>query len=251
MDERYWDQLAPAYRAQVHDSLSTDRSGIIERWLDEFASSRKTAVDFGCGVGRYLPALSKRFKLIHALDHSARLLDQARAANGNLINLIYRKADLTRPLRDWKRPHFGICMNVLIAPDHDLRSAMIRTMHQALAPGGHLLVVVPALESALYTDVRLVEWSMRDGMTHRRALRDGLRGEPGVIGPLAAGLIDRGGVPTKHYLCEEAVLMFRDSGFDVEFVDKVEFDWSAEFSAPPRWLRDPYPWHWLLVCRRA
>lgn len=251
MDERYWDQLAPSYRAQVHNSLLADRDGVIERWLDEFAAPRKAAVDFGCGVGNYLAALSNRFKLIHALDHSARLLDQARAAHRDLNNIMYRKADLSKPLRDWKRPHVGICMNVLIAPDHELRSAMVKTMHQALAPGGHLLAVVPALESALYTDVRLVEWSMRDGMTHARALRDGLRGEPGVIGPLASGVIDRGGVPTKHYLCEEAVLMLRQGGFEVEVADKVEFAWSAEFIDPPRWLRDPYPWHWLLVCRRA
>ena len=93
MDERYWDQLARSYRAQVHNSLLADRDGVIERWLDELASRRKAAVDFGCGVGNYLAALSNRFKLIHALDHSARLLDQARAAHRDLNNIMYRKAD--------------------------------------------------------------------------------------------------------------------------------------------------------------
>jgi SAM-dependent methyltransferase len=250
MDERYWDRVAPDYVAQVHDTLASDRTGVITARLDQFASPRKTAADFGCGVGHYLPALASRFKYIFALDHSQRLLDEAAAVHEELHNVTYRKADLSRPLRKWTPVSFGICMNVLITPDHDLRLAMLRTIHRALSPSGGLLAVVPSLESALFTDVRLVEWNMRDGMTPRQALREGMEGEPGLIGPVAAGVVDSGGEPTKHYLREEAMLMFRNVGFEIENIEKAEYTWDEEFDAPPRWMREPYPWHWLLVCKR-
>ncbi len=249
MDERYWDSVAPTYLAQVHDTFAADRTGALNHWLDHFANRKTSAVDFGCGVGRYLPALSPRFKVIYALDHSAGCLEEAKQANSALANVIYRKADLTKPLMQWKRPAFGICMNVLIAPDLALRTAMLQTMHRALASNAHLLVVIPSLESALYTDMRLVEWRMRDGMTHRRAIQETITDEPGSIGPVVAGVIERGGEPTKHYLREEAILMLQNAGFHIHATDKLQYPWADEFHNPPRWLRDPYPWHWLMVCQ--
>jgi hypothetical protein len=141
-------------------------------------------------------------------------------------------------------------MNVLIAPSHELRGAVLQTMHDALMPGGRLLALVPSFESALYVETRLVEWNMRGGLNHRRAVNKALRDEPGVIGHAVHGVVDRGGEPTKHYLREEAIIQWRACGFDVEQVDRVQYSWSEEFNHPPRWLADPFPWHWLLVCRR-
>lgn len=252
MNEHYWDRVATTYLTQVHDTLATDRTGTILRRLDQFASPRKTAADFGCGVGHYLPALASRFKHVTALDHSQRCIDHAAIAHNDLHTITYRKHDLSKPLRNWKPVSFGICMNVLIMPDHALRTAMLRTIHRALVPGGGLLAVIPSLESALFTDVRLIEWNMRDGMTPRQALHEGMRGEPGLAPgmPAAAGIVTSGGEPTKHYLREEAMLMFTSGGFDVESIEKAEYSWTEEFDHPPRWMREPYPWHWLLVCRR-
>ncbi len=251
MNERYWDQVAPTYLQQVHDSLACDREGVLARRLDEFASLKHGAVDFGCGIGRYLRALAPRFKVVHALDHSQRCINRARREHEDLRNIIYRKADLSRPLEQWKRQRFGVCMNVLIAPSHDLRAAMLRTMHDALLPGAHLLMLMPALESALYVDTRLVEWNRREGMTHRRAVQAVMRDEQDIIGHAAAGVVDRGGEPTKHYLREEAIVALRAAGFDIQDIERVCYDWDEVFHDPPRWLADPYPWHWLMICRRT
>ena len=114
-----------------------------------------------------------------------------------------------------------------------------------------VLVLVPSLESTLYADTRLVEWNMREGKSHARAVRQVQHGESGMIGPAVAGVVERGGEPTKHYLREEAIVLMRGAGFDVEHADRVQHGWNEVFNHPPRWLRDPYPWHWLLVCRRV
>src|SRR4051794_26495400 len=132
MNQTYWDRLASNYTDEVHDNLGADRLGVITHWLDQMASSRKSAVDFGCGIGHYLRDLSGRFRTVAALDHSDALLERARASHGELENITYRQADLSKPLKPWKAADIGVCMNVLIAPDHQLRTAMVRTIHHAL-----------------------------------------------------------------------------------------------------------------------
>jgi hypothetical protein len=65
------------------------------------------------------------------------------------------------------------------------------------------------------------------------------------------GLLAIDGVPTKHWLREELEVALRAAGFAVEAVDKVEYDWSTEFSDPPKWLKAPYPWDWAVAARRS
>ncbi|HWB18688.1 MAG TPA: class I SAM-dependent methyltransferase [Phycisphaerales bacterium] len=251
MNVEYWDAIAPNYSAQVLDTLSCDRAGVITAALDCVASSRKTAADFGCGIGGYSAALASRFKSVVGLDHSAPLIEKAKVIHQNLKNVEFRQADLTRTLRSWSPCDVGVCMNVLIMPDLQIRNAILRTIHRALKAGGTLLAVVPSLESSLYTDVRLIEWNMRDGMSHDAAVDAGLEDEPGIVGPPAAGVVETGGELTKHYLREEISLLMESAGFEVQAVEKVEYDWSTEFEHPPRWLDGPYPWDWLVTCGRS
>ena len=64
------------------------------------------------------------------------------------------------------------------------------------------------------------------------------------------GLVRIDNVRTKHYLREEATLLLIEAGFAVSSCDKVEYDWDTEFEDPPRWMKTPGPWDWLLVARR-
>jgi SAM-dependent methyltransferase len=250
MNRRYWDALATTYEDEVLDTLGADRTGVVERWLDRLSARRAIAADFGCGIGCYTRALAARFASVQGLDHAAHLLARAEVLHHDLTNVDFIHADLTRPLRGLPRAAFGTCMNVLIAPDADLRSAILRTIHRHLLPGSPLLALVPSLESVLMTDQRVMQWYEREGLTRARAMRAVMRDEPGFIGAPAAGIVDCGGEPTKHYLLDEAAGVMTQARFAVLEVEKVECDWSHELDHPPRWLREPYPWCWLLVCRR-
>ena len=78
MDEEYWDRLAADYDEEVFSSLDSDDRGLIRSALDGLASRRKTALDLGCGVGKYVGTLSERFGKVIAVDHSTELLEIAR-----------------------------------------------------------------------------------------------------------------------------------------------------------------------------
>ena len=36
----------------------------------------------------------------------------------------------------------------------------------------------------------------------------------------------------------------------VEAVRKIAYPWTTEFAEPPRWMREPYPWDWLVEAVR-
>jgi hypothetical protein len=64
------------------------------------------------------------------------------------------------------------------------------------------------------------------------------------------GIIPINGVLTKHFFREELEVMLSGYGFKMLITEKIEYPWTSELDAPPRWMRAPYPWDWFVVARR-
>lgn len=113
--------------------------------------------------------------------------------------------------------------------------------------GGHLLLVVPSLDSALLATFRHTQWNLRTGHDPGHAQRLAAGNTKGI----EHGIVHLEGVPTKHYLREELEALHTARGFAVEAIEKIEYPWNTEFDNPPRWMREPYPWDWFVVARKA
>jgi len=253
MDRGYWDRLASTYDQEVLSSFDADLSGIIARRLDELAGVKKTALDLGCGVGKYIGALSERFGHVVAADHSDELLKIARRDHANRGNLDIRLLDATQKGSfSAARADVVVCANVLIMADDELRAAILETARKCMAPRGRLVLVVPSLESALLAHRRLVQWYDRDGSKDAEtdAEDDARAPSKRTSRELLRGVMRIDGVPTKHYLAEELSLMLQGSRLQIEHLDKVPYAWDSEFGDAPRWMRAPYPWDWLVVAKR-
>ena len=128
---------------------------------------------------------------------------------------------------------------------------MLDSIARHLKPGGHLLLVVPSLESAHYTNFRLIQWNLREGFGDGEAVRAGFKSGTRVSSrQVRQGIVDAGGTLTKHFLREELQVLLGERGLAVRDFLKVEYAWRTEFSNPPRWLREPYPWDWLVHARK-
>ena len=252
MDQAYWDRIATRYDEEVLSSFHSDRTGVITAHLDSLGGVRKTVLDLGCGVGKYLPALAERFARVVGVDHSEELLRRAEGDHGHLgnVELIQVDAALGRRVPG-VQADVVVCANVLITADAALRRGILRTARKCLARGGHLLLVVPSLESALLAHRRLVEWHEREGADDAElaAEEDGLSPSKGVCRGLLRGLVPIDGMPTRHYLAEELPLLLGAAGLGVTRLEKVHYGWDSEFHQPPRWLRAPFPWDWLAVAQ--
>jgi hypothetical protein len=64
------------------------------------------------------------------------------------------------------------------------------------------------------------------------------------------GNVDIDDVPHKHYLKEELQLLLSTAGFVAETFQKIEYNWNTEFIKPPKWLKEPRPWDWMVVAKK-
>ncbi|MHC4913113.1 MAG: class I SAM-dependent methyltransferase [Planctomycetota bacterium] len=250
MDEGYWDKIAADYDGEIFSVFGNDREEMIASKIREFGSKEGTACDFGCGVGKFLPIMSKNFGRVYAVDLSSKLLSQARENCEKLKNISYIKEDLSKAGVKVGAVDFALSVSVAIMPSTVKRSGIFKTITKHLRKGGHLLLVVPSLESALYTDFRLVQWNMRSGWTVDEAVLELEEADEGGAS-LRQGLVEIEGVPTKHYLQEELLAMFEGGALEIVSVDKIEYSWKTEFDGPPRWMSEPYPWDWMVVLRKT
>ena len=246
-----WREPAADYEGEVLSVYHHDRAGLIKATIRRFAAPRGSAIDLGCGVGHFTRLLADAFGEVHACDYSADMLAATRERCGALANATFGRTDLRRSRPDVKPADFVLCINVLLSPTLADREAMWPNLAAAVKRGGHIALVVPSLESGLFARHRLVEWNLRTGATAKRALLESFGNADSAGHEIARdGVLDAGGMPTKHYLREELTTTAARFGLAVQEIEKIEYPWSSEFNSPPRWMRAPFPWDWLVLLQK-
>lgn len=245
MDKKYWDEVALVHDEKIFDVFSNDKAKVIQKNIIRFASRSKSAMDLGCAIGNWLPLLSKNFGKVLALDISQHYLDLAQKKNKGLKNVTYIHQDLSDKKKALPKADFVVCINTLLTPNAVDRNAAYNTVIKAVKKNGYLVLVVPALESALYSEHILDVWDAKDNEKRKKKVKpEPKRGNP------FEGTMELDGTPTKHYLREELRFMLEQSGFEVEELCKVKYTWNTEFNNPPAWLKAPFPWDWLVVAKK-
>mgnify|MGYP000114837634 CR=1 FL=1 len=248
MNEQDWDRVASTFEEEIFNVPANDRKGHIERWVSQLAVPGTVATDLGCGVGRTLPMLATRYDTVYAVDVSSHCLDIAAQACAGHTNITYVHADLSdEGDRAFPATDVVLCINTLLNASLEIRERLVRNTFRSVKKGGHLLLVVPSLNSALLAAYRHLQWNLRIGMSPREAQRAAALNGDG----LEHGIVHLDNVPTKHYLREELEAMLIEGGFAIEAFEKIEYPWSTEFADPPAWMKAPYPWDWFVAAQRG
>ena len=251
MDRAYWNRMAACYEAEIFSVREHDRANLIAGNVRRYGKKGQTATDVGCGIGHFLPLLSRRFRKILAVDLSSKNIAKAQATYPHLANVAYRTVDLAAPGVRLPPADFALCVNAAIAPSLAHRNRLLDATCRHLRRGGHLVLVVPALESSFLTDFRLIEWNLRDGMKPGRAVRGGFRAHRPIGNPRAhEGVVRIDRVETKHFLKEELQILLKNRGLRTLEIEKIEYPWTSEFASPPRWMQAPFPWDWLFAAQK-
>lgn len=247
MNEREWDQVATTFEEEIFNVPQNDSKGLIHHWVTRLASREATATDLGCGVGRTLPLLAERFGHVYAVDVSSQCLSVAARACTEHANITYVHADLSKDRNGYPAADVVLCINTLLNASLEVREPLFDRTCRSVKRGGHLVLVVPSLNSALLTAFRRLQWNLRDGMSPRKAQKDASQHGPGV----EHGIVSIDGVPTKHFLAEELEASLAQRGFGITALEKLEYPWNTEFETPPKWMKAPFPWDWMVVAQRA
>lgn len=241
--EAHWNKIGAGYEDEIFNVFESDITGRLKSAISKYANKDHTAIDFGCGTGRAFKYLSPGFGKILGIDISKELL--AQAAMQGYPNVTLQHHDLTKPLKGSKAD-FGFCCNVVMLPEVDMNLTMLKNIRKSISEGGHVVIVMPSLESFLYSGSRLIEWCGKEGTTPSHIDPSELAGFRGSKLELIQGVVQIDGVKTKHYLEPELEVLFTKAGFKTLSIQKLEYDWTSEFSDPPSWMRSPYPWDWMI-----
>lgn len=246
MNERDWDNVADTFEEEIFNVPANDTKGFIAHWVEKLAGPDVIATDLGCGVGRTLPMLAERYGKVYAVDVSSQCLEVAEKACPQFDNIKYVHADLSKDRNGYPATDVVLCINTLLNAAIEVREPLIERTVRSVKREGHLLLVVPSLNSALLTAYRHLQWNLKNGMDPREAQRKAALNSNG----LEHGTVYIDNVPTKHYLKEELEALLDARGFDVLAIEKLEYPWSTEFDAPPKWMKAPFPWDWFVAARR-
>ena len=247
MDRKYWETIAPTYDTEIFDVLQNDTSGSIIAAIDEIASPGKTVIDIGCAIGKWIPVLAPKFHRVIAADISAKNLQIAKEKYPDFNNVDYQRIDMSADDLTVTPCDAAICINAILTHSREKRINFFQSLSLCLHAGGQLVLVVPSLESKLYTNIIADRWNVDDAENDKDlAGKDAIK----KINNIKQGVTDIDNVPTKHYLKEELELLLAQEGFEVTLIKKINYNWTTEFNKPPKWLGKPYPWDWMCTANK-
>lgn len=249
MSVKSWNSLASDFENDVLEIANHDLRGILKEQVEGVAKGHATAADLGCGAGSLLPLLCSNFKTVQAVDYADDLLKVAEQRNC-FTNAQYLKHNLAgkEPLPFAVDVTF--CVNTLICKSDAMRHNIAQSLWHATKKKGMCVVVVPSMESITHVYQAMVRCKVSDGMSRSRAEAAMNRSYKNEVLSHVGGIVSIGEVPTKCYTREEIAIFLSETGFDIEQVLRIEYPWSEEFDHAPRWLKEPYPWDWLILGRR-
>ena len=246
MKRSYWEKIAPAYSDEIFDVLANDQQGIIRSAIERFASPRRTVMDIGCAIGKWLPVLSPLFKKVYAVDISEKNLQIAKDLHADLKNVEYIRADMSGR-KKLPACDVAICINAILTSSLKDRTIFFKSLPSCLNKNGRLILTVPSLESYLLTSIISYQWKIDLDILHEKISPQKAKSKWHQI---KQGNADIDNVPTKHYLKEELQLLLDKEKLIPEAFHKIEYKWDTEFLHPPKWLDKPRPWDWLVIAAK-
>lgn len=244
--EKHWNTIGKEYNDEIFDVFASDKNQILQLYIKKHSNKKNTAIDFGCGTGKAFQYLAPAFKKVIGTDLSSKLLLQAKKRPFKNIEIV--KADLSSPKQPFPLVSFAFCCNVIMLPEVEKNYAILNTISQSLKSDGYAMIVLPSIESMLFSSWRLIDWYAKEGVKADDIPNSELNYFKGSKRDLVQGKVYIDDVPTKHYSKEELQVITEACGLKITAIEKVEYDWSTEFAQVPVWMGAPYPWDWLIEC---
>ena len=224
MSQRAWNRLASRFEDEVCDITATSGDVLVELVDLVRPNRRQTLVDAGCGIGTFLQRFGRRFGRVYAFDFADRMVRRARDRCRQLKNVTWR----AMPLEDAAAAlgavaHLAVCLNVITAPDERLRRRQWESLAGLVRPGGHVLAVVPSLESAQF-----VAQSQHLPLDSEQA----------------DGLLRRTDTPQKHYTRSSLRHCIRRHGLTVRSIRRISYPWDEEGLES---VTRQEPWDWVCL----
>jgi trans-aconitate methyltransferase len=230
MSRRNWNRLAATFEVAVCDVTRSSGAQLAELVRRSNPSKAKSLIDAGCGIGSFTKRFGRRFGQVLAFDFAEKMVTRAKKLCVELPNVSWSTMGLEDaaaklgPVGD-----LVVCLNVITSIDDALRRRQWTSLSGLAQSGGHVLVVVPSLESAL----RVAKFADEDNQIHDS--------------DFASGSVFRGQYPQKHYGRAELRQTIHRAGLRVISLKRIHYPWSDDGVDDPGRLA---PWSWVALARK-
>jgi ubiquinone/menaquinone biosynthesis C-methylase UbiE len=230
MSQKGWNRLAAEFEASVCDITASSGDAIAKLVALAKPTRKQTLVDAGCGIGTFVERFGDRFGKIIAFDFASAMVKRAQKRCEDFAHAQWH----TLPLEDAGAKlgavaHLAVCLNVITSPRDSLRQRQWDSLAQLVRPGGHLLVVVPALESARYV-AELDEEAFHGSVD------------------LESELIRRNDTEQRHYSRQQLRSIVTQRGFEVISLRRIHYPWAEDGM---EFAISKSPWDWACLARKS
>ena len=119
-------------------------------------------MDIGCAIGKWIPLLATAFKHVVATDISAINLAIAKEKCKDYSNVDYQRMDMSANTITVTPCDVAVCINAILTDNLKKRINFFQSLDLCLNKGGTLILVVPSLESKLYSNIIANRWNVDD-----------------------------------------------------------------------------------------
>lgn len=235
MNRRQWNHLANRFEDDVCDIVATESGHVIRRLVAAVHPSRRrdVLVDLGCGIGTFISEYGDQFETVIGVDYATAMIARAQERCRDMPSVSWVNLDMSRAALVIGSPaDMTVCLNVITSPSAMRRESQWRSVASVTRPGGFVLVVVPAVESARLVASARADWG-------RAATRH-----------LVTGLVRRGNALQKYYSRFELTSTLERHELAVQALRPVSYAWSEEGMANPASPDRRAPWDWACLARR-
>ncbi|MFZ9982276.1 MAG: class I SAM-dependent methyltransferase [Cyclobacteriaceae bacterium] len=247
-EQQHWNKIASSYNDEIFDVFASDRKKLLPAYLKKHRKKDGRALDFGCGNGKAFRLLSPLFHHVTGSDISENLLIDASDRKFKNVTLLHR--DLSDPEIDLPKSDFIFSCNVIMLPEAEANNRMLLNIFKALKKGGSCLLVVPSVESMMFSSWTLMNLYLKEGTMPQDINPEEFDYFNGTPQEISDGVFYIDGVPTRHYTAPQIEVMTREAGLKLTALERLEYNWESEIADPPKDLKDPYPWDWLVECKK-
>lgn len=172
MNAKQWDAYAKKYYDNIVSPLQPKVNNHLNEYLSKIKNKKtKIALDAGCGIGDFLPALSKQFKSVIAVDFSKEMLTLAKEKNSKRKNISYLQCDLRKLATKKKKADVIVAINSIFLPSYmDVRKEF-KAVSKTLKKSGHFLGIFPSMESILHYFRLVYERELKKTKDAKKAMK--------------------------------------------------------------------------------
>jgi SAM-dependent methyltransferase len=243
-----WSAAAAGYEDDFIDPYHPDVDNPLWTALDRLAHPKRTAADLGCGVGPLLPQLARRFGRVLGVDFAEGMLERARERCQGLVNVELHRLHFLQLSQLPGPVDVAVAVNSLVLPDSVQLNESLQAIRALLQPCGHLLGIVPAMDSVHYLTMLLVDRARQTGMPEGKARQNSAKHAEHCYYDFAFSRFHYKGLDQHFWFPFEVRYRLRQAGFRQVKLARVRLSWQ-QFGALSDLHCLPPPWDWFFHAR--